>query len=332
MPLIKESTYKYKGLLFNEHLETIFPALMRNVRYPGSKRLRMRIMDGDFLDMDWYAGGNKKLVIISHGLEGSSQRSYVLGMARAFFRNSWDVMAWNFRACSPEMNRKPWYYHSGSTNDLHQIISIAKSKGDYDSIVLVGFSLGGNLTLKYLGEKIYSLPNELIGAVTFSVPIDLAGSSDKISDAANRLYSNRFLRMLKRKVQLKTAQAGKQESDNKLRAIKTLRDFDEKYTAPIHGFRNAAHYYHACNSLQFLKNIRVPTLIVNAKNDPFLSLSCLPTELCEKLSYVYLETPERGGHMGFSGQKQEGLSWMEQRALAFVEQTILRSGQSVARR
>ncbi|MCC5931199.1 MAG: alpha/beta fold hydrolase [Cyclobacteriaceae bacterium] len=322
MPLIEKSSYRYKGLLFNEHLETIVPALIRKVNYPGAKRSRMRIMDGDFLDIDFYEADNDRAVIISHGLEGSSQRSYVLAMARVFYRHGWDVAAWNFRGCSEEMNRKPWFYHSGATNDLHQVISIARKRNAYRQILLVGFSLGGNLTLKYLGENIYKVPDEIIGAVTFSVPLDLAGSSMKISQAANRLYSNRFLRMLKKKTLQKNGKEIDKYLEDQLRAIKTLREFDEHFTAPLHGFKNAAHYYYVCSSLRYLSEIKLPVLIVNAHNDPFLSQECLPFELCRSLENVYLEVPERGGHMGFAGQKKNGYGWMEQRALTFARQIL----------
>ncbi|MDX1628013.1 MAG: alpha/beta fold hydrolase [Fulvivirga sp.] len=306
--------YKRPKILFSGHLETIYPALFRKVKDITYKRERIHTPDGDFLDLDWVKNGSKSLVIISHGLEGSSDRAYMKGMARIMANHQYDVLAWNYRGCSEEMNKQLRFYHSGATDDLDLVVAHAKDKG-YDEINLVGFSLGGNLTLKYLGEK--KRP-EIHRAITFSVPLDLHSSCDQISKPGNVLYSNRFLRNLKKKVRQKAQQMPELKT-NDLHKIKTLIDFDDQYTAPIHGFKNAVHYYESCSAIGFLENIKIPTLIVNAANDPFLSDECYPRELLKDHRYVKLEVPRHGGHVGFASFSGDNTFWSEKRALHFID-------------
>src|SRR5690606_3644578 len=197
MPLHSDSSYRRPNWLFSGHLETIYPSLFRRVEIKKPVRERIETPDGDFLDLDWFRSGSKRLVIVSHGLEGNSTRPYMLGMAREFGRNGFDVLTWNFRGCSEEMNRKVIFYHSGATYDLDTVVQ--KAQINYEEIYLLGFSLGGNLTLKYLGEKKSSNP-KLRKGVAISVPLDLAGSCEKISKGENIIYSRRFLATLKQKV------------------------------------------------------------------------------------------------------------------------------------
>lgn len=305
--------YRPPYFLFNKHLETIFPAVFRKVELPPVRRERIQTPDNDFLDLDWLARGSDKLVIISHGLEGSSSRPYIKGMAKAFFENNYDALAWNYRGCGDEMNKQLRFYHSGATDDLDVVVKHAAPK--YKSIYLVGFSLGGNITLKYLGEKGDRVKPNVKGAVTFSVPLNLQSSCEKISMPGNFIYANRFLRSLKKKVIAK-AKAMKGIDVSGIEKIGTLKVFDDKYTGPLHGFKDAIHYYESCSSLYFLEGIRVPTLIVNAKNDPFLSDDCYPQEI--KNPYTEFQFPEYGGHVGFAMFNQNGLYWSELRALQFI--------------
>lgn len=304
--------YKAPLLLFNRHLETIFPSLMRKVKLQSAVKERISTPDDDFLDIDWYRQSSHRCLIVSHGLEGNSQRSYVKGMARAFFEKGMDVAAWNFRGCSGEVNRQLRFYHSGATDDLGTIVDhIANS---YHEIFLVGFSLGGNLTLKYLGES----PNPAVKKATvFSVPMDLYSSCREISKPGNWIYSRRFLKALKRKVNEKAALRSDLVTSG-MDEIKTLLQFDDTFTGPIHGFQDAIDYYTKCSSIHFVNNIRIPTLIVNAKNDPFLSPECFPTETFKDHPNVRFEFPENGGHVGFSSFGEKGLYWSEKRALAFI--------------
>lgn len=300
--------------LFNRHLETIYPALFRRVETPPVQRERLVTDDNDFLDLDWLKQGSDRLIIISHGLEGSSQRPYTLGMAKAFFDKGFDTLTWNYRGCSGEMNLQLRFYHSGASDDLHRVVNHAVANG-YRRIVLVGFSLGGNLTLKYAGEQGKDIPAAVKAVITFSVPLDLDGSCTQISRRENFLYALRFLRSLKKKVVDKSRlMAGIDVRD--IGKIRDLRTFDDRYTAPLHGFSSASSYYRSCSALFFLKTIAIPTLVVNARNDPFLSAGCFPADVPNP--NITFEYPERGGHVGFAQFSRNGLYWSEARALRFV--------------
>lgn len=308
------------------HAQTIVAALFRKVPPPAYQRERIDTPDGDFLDCDWLFAASpapsRKAAIISHGLESDSHRANVVAMARAFSLCGYDALAWNFRGCSGEPNRKARAYHSGATEDLRVVLDYARSKRRYEEIYLVGLSLGGNLTLKFLGEEGERLSPDVKKAVAFSAPCDLRGSSERLSRLSNRLYERRFLRSLKEKIALK-AKLFPQEislAPYEQKKIKTLRDFDDFYTAPLHGFASADDYYHQCSSKRFLSRIRIPTLIVNAKNDVFLSPSCYPFDEAKASDFVFLETPKSGGHLGFvTAEAWHGLYWSEMRALGFIE-------------
>lgn len=236
------------------------------------------------------------------------------GMARAFSKNGFDVLAWNFRGCSDEMNQQLRFYHSGATDDLDCVVMHARAKG-YQEIYLIGFSLGGNLTLKYLGErKTYA---EIKKAVVFSTPLDLYTSCVKISKPGNRIYSNRFLKSLKEKVIRKSSVIAGLDLKG-IESIDTLIRFDDQYTAPLHGFQNAMDYYTKCSSIHFLDAISIPSLIVNARNDPFLSELCYPIAQFRNHTFIKIENPRHGGHVGFAQFNKNGLYWSEERALSFL--------------
>ena len=301
--------------LINAHLETIYPSLIRRVTAPAYERERINTPDNDFLDLDWLKQNSTNVVILSHGLEGNSSRAYMRGMAKAFFDQGFDVLAWNYRGCSEEMNRQVRFYHSGATDDLDVVVRHAAKK--YPKVSLIGFSLGGNLTLKYLGEQGSKVLPFIQKAVTFSVPMDLLTSCKEISRPGNWIYSRRFLKSLKNKVLQKAKikpEIGLQDMDQ----IEDLLMFDNRYTAPLHGFRDALHYYEESSSVRFVRDIAVPTLIVNAMNDPFLTPECFPVKLLKNHPRVTLETPARGGHVGFSLFNKNGLYWSEKRALEFI--------------
>lgn len=306
--------YKRPPLLFHAHVETIFPSLFRTVNGIQYTRERIPTPDDDFLDLDWLPQQAKKLVIISHGLEGNSQRAYIKGMAKVFFANQYDVLAWNYRGCSEELNKQKRFYHSGATDDLDVVVQHALSKM-YEEIVLIGFSLGGNLTLKYLGEGKRDV--RITKAITFSVPLNLHTSCGKISQPANRIYSNRFLKSLKNKVRAK-ASVRNDIDITSIDTIRTLQEFDDQYTSVLHGYTNAIDYYTKCSAIKFVDTIEVPTLIVNALNDPFLSPECFPTQQLKSHPFVTLEIPTEGGHVGFTQFGKKGLFWSEERALHFA--------------
>jgi uncharacterized protein len=316
MPVLPNILYKKSSWLFNGHIETIVPALFRKpISLPFEKE-RINTPDGDFLDLFRLINQSNSLVIISHGLEGNSFRPYMLGMAKIFSEN-FDVLLWNYRGCGEDLNLRPIFYHSGATYDLNTVINHVEKQ--YENIYLVGFSLGGNLTLKYLGE--YPNPSAKVKkAVAISVPLHLESSSQKISTGTNLMYSKRFLKTLKRKIMAK-AQVFPNDFDlGKLPHLKTLMDFDEHFTAPLHGFKNANDYYTKNSSLYFLEKISTPTLIINALNDPFLSEMCFPYKIGEKSSQLYMEFPVFGGHVGF--QTNEGNYWTEKRTFEFITKDL----------
>jgi hypothetical protein len=318
MPLVQPSTFTSPFGLSNGHVQTLYAHFRRvnNVEYT---RERITTPDGDFLDLDWSANGHKRIVILSHGLEGHTTRPYMLGMARALNRHGWDVLAWNYRSCSGETNRKLRWYHSGETGDLRTVIGHVADRGKHTELALIGFSLGGNITLKYLGEKPEQVNPLISKAVAFSVPCDLKSSAHKLARPANWIYMKRFLRTLHQKVKAKMKLFPELISDDGFHKIKNFVEFDDRYTAPIHGFKDAYDYFDRCSSRQFLPNIRVPALLVNARNDPFLDKPSFPYPEAEASTCFFLETPEKGGHMGFTSRCDE--YWSESRALSFLECT-----------
>jgi predicted alpha/beta-fold hydrolase len=308
----------------NGHLQSIIPSVFRQVSVPY-KRSRLELDDGDFLDLDELPTESAvaPLVIISHGLEGSSNRPYVKGMARHFHDAGWQVIAWNFRSCSGEMNRLPRFYHSGAINDLKAVIDHALKRG-VDRIFLVGFSMGGNQTVLTLAEP--DLPDQVVGGATFSVPLDLEACAHALAKPAQRIYMRRFLRDLKDKIADKAERFPDRVSLDGYEEIRNFKQFDDRYTGPLHGYRDAEDYWHSCSSGAVLDRLRRPTLVVNALDDPFLAAACYRRP-SKASSNLLLETPMRGGHVGFMRWRLNRTLWSEYRALAFAR-SILKSGQA----
>lgn len=285
----------------------------------GYIRERIDTPDGDFLDLDWSETGAARLAVVSHGLEGDSQRSYVRGMVRACNRAGWDALAWNMRGCSEEPNRQMGAYHSGRTEDLEAVVQYAFEKHRYEQLALIGFSLGGNLTLKYLGERGTAVDDRICGAVAFSVPCDLQAGAEHLARWSNRLYMKRFLRALRARVRTKVALFPGQLDDDGLDDIRTFREFDGRYVAPLHGFSSAEDYWQRCSCKPLLRNITCPTLLINAADDPFLPAACYPEYEADRNNNFFLEIPRYGGHVGFVSFNAQHLYWSEQQATAFLE-------------
>ncbi len=311
----------YKPPLFfsNGHIQTIYPSIFRKIPRPSYIRERIDTPDNDFLDLDWSYTGKKRLAVISHGLEGNSERKYVMAMVKAVNSNGWDALAWNCRTCSGEPNRLLRMYHNGATDDLDTVIKHAEGMKKYENITLIGFSLGGNLNLLYLGEKGREISPLISSAVAISVPCDLEASSYELAKFKNRLYMKRFLSLLHKKVRAKMNIMPGLIDDKNYHLLKNFKDFDNRYTAPIHGFRDAEDYWHKCSSLRLLHKIKVPALIINAMNDPFLTGKCYPYEESLKNKNITLEIPDSGGHVGFIYFKGDGQYWSESRTLIFIE-------------
>ena len=316
MPFIESNDYHPALPFKNGHINTVFPALFRQTQPLNYQRERIRTPDDDFLDIDFMRSGNRKVAFLLHGLEGSSSSQYIKGSADIFFQNGWDVAMINHRSCSGEMNKQRRMYHSGVTDDPHTVIQHLKK--DYDEIVMVGFSLGGNMTLKYLGEWAEKTDDSIKCAVAVSVPIDLHACSLRIIAPSNFIYDKRFMRSLTKKVHLKNKQFPDTFKLEHLKKVKNLWDFDEYFTAPLHGFEGAKGYYADCSSLSLLKNIRIPTLLINALDDPMLGPTCFPVDIAKKSEHLHLMTPKYGGHCGFTSFGNRNY-WQEKMMLAFVE-------------
>ncbi len=300
-------------LITNGHVQTILGALVPQPAVTW-QRERLELADGDFLDLDWWRAGHPRLAVLSHGLEGSSQAGYIRGVATALHRAGWDVLAWNMRNCGGEPNRLARSYHSGVSDDLRTVVTHAAKS--YESLGLIGFSLGGNVTLKYLGE---ALPHPAVrGAACLSVPVDLRSSADALDQhLENRIYLRRFLATMVAGAKAKAVRFPKHFNLALLRKVRTLREFDEHVTAPLHGFAGAEDYWARCNARQFLPRINVPTLLINAWNDSFLTKLSMPFEEAEASRVFTFEAPASGGHVGF----REGLAgppWHERRMVEFL--------------
>ena len=322
MPIVEQSTYKAPLFCANPHVQTIAPTIFRRVRGVAYQRERIPTPDDDFLDLDWSRVGRRSVAIVFHGLEGNSTRSYMLGMVKALNRGGWDAVAVNFRCCSGEPNKALRMYHSGDTEDIHQVVSFVASAGTYEAIALIGFSLGGNVILKYLGEKTPFVDPRVKAAVAISVPCDLSGCASRLDEPGNRLYAKRFLRLLYDKIAAKARQYPDRVSVADYASIKTLKEFDNRYTAPLHGFLDAEDYYRKSSCKPFLGSISIPTLVINAADDPFLSRSCFPEAEAAASAHLFLEAPSCGGHCGFMSFRDNGVYWSERRAVSFLRDMI----------
>lgn len=299
MPLVA-SEYSPPLLFRNGHLSTIYSAVFRKVSPPAQSRKRLELADGDFLDLDWSrtAAGSKRVVVLLHGLEGNAQRPYMLGSVRVFTEAGYDVCAVNLRGCSGEPNRLYRSYHSGATEDLRAVLDHLDKAHSYSHVFLKGFSLGGNLVLKYLGEE-PGAADRIRAAVAVSVPCNLHDSLLQLNQARNTLYSRRFLTNLRAKLKAKQQLFPDRITEELIARVRTLKDFDDQYTSRAHGFVDALDYYRRCSSLPLLGNIRVPTLLLNAENDSFLGPDCYPDTESRTNPYLFLERPAYGGHVGF---------------------------------
>ena len=315
MPII-ESTFKPPFYFKNGFISTVYSGLVRRVSLK-QERERITLKDGDFLDLDWSFSNPKsnKLIILLHGLEGNGQRPYVTGAAKLFNSNGIDAVCVNFRGCSGEDNLKYRSYHSGATEDLEAVIEHAITNKKYSEIYLKGISLGANIILKYLGER-DEVPAQVKAAIAVSVPCYLSGSAIELHTFKNKLYHDRFLRHLVNRLKIKQQRFPELLKTKALNAIKTLTDFDNVYTSKAHGFEDALDYYVRSSSLQFLPNIKTPTLLINALNDSFLSPECYPVKEAKGNPNLYLEMPNYGGHAGFIGKKN--MYYNERRALEFI--------------
>lgn len=316
------SSFKPAWWLANAHLQTIYPTFCRKLpRLSSIKRERLLTPDHDFIDIDWCGSGKSPIVILLHGLSGSASSSYILGLQHALWQLGWRSVALNFRGCSGEYNHTARCYHSGDTDDLELMYQSLRRREPATPIAAAGFSLGGNILLKWLGER--QQKPTLFAAVAVSVPLLLNVCSTRLDKGLSRLYRQRLLFELKKYVQHKHAyllSLNKSQEAEKLARLGPLDDitsfwqYDARVVARLYGFRDAHDYYHRSSSRQFLRHIKVPTLIIQAQDDPFMTAEVLP-EPHEISAHVDLEIAASGGHVGFIAGAIPGKAeyWLERR-------------------
>ena len=284
------------------------------------QRERLELTDGDFLDLDWSKKGSKKLVIVLAGLEGKSRSMYARSSIKHFNDQGWDALGLNYRGCSGAPNRLLKGYHMGASEDVKTVVEYALQQYDYEEIVLIGFSLGGNLALKYLGEENSNLPQQIKSAVVISAPMDLQASEERMNRWYNWHYVKWFMLTLNWKANRKKRQYPKQLASYRgFFMWGNFIYFDTHFTAPANGFASVQDYWAQSSCRPYLAKINIPTLIIAAKNDTFLSDNCYPIEAAKNNPNLYLEIPETGGHCAFLRYFNETVWWMEERAFEFVK-------------
>lgn len=318
MPVLKNSTYKPSLLFRNKHFNTVYRTLFTNSRVNFTRK-RLELTDGDFIDLDISSVNSDRLVMAIHGLEGSSKSSYIVSLTNVLNQDGFDVIAINLRGCSGELNRLLSSYHSGKTEDLEAVIDHIDNHYNYKEIHIVGYSLGGNMALKYMGEK--SSLSKIKSTIGVSVPCDLKATALKMNSFSNRLYLNEFLKSLEKKT------IGKLEkfpdsflTKESIQSIKTFKDFDDLYTAPAHGFKNAEDYWEKSSCKQFIPFIKTPTLLITALDDPFFDTECFPFKEAEASEFFFMEPTTYGGHVGFgTSLYNKKDTWCEHRILSFLK-------------
>ena len=296
--MIVESQFNPAYGLSNRHLQTLLPNVVFRRPNVELQRERIELPDGDFIDADWTTGKHGPIVIVLHGLEGSIKSRYAARIMYDIHAMGWRGLLPHFRGCSGEPNRLSIGYHSGYTSDLEYLSNILKSREPDTLLAVVGFSLGGNVILKWLGESPYA--DRIVTAVAVSVPFDLADASRVIETGISQIYKWSLLGRMRHSTLRKFRQVTPPFKFPEIKRIRTFREFDDKLTAPLHGFMDADDYYNKCSSRHYLKNIRIPTLILHAKDDPFMSTASIPIE-SELSGSVRLELSNKGGHVGFVG-------------------------------
>lgn len=318
MPYLQKSSYTNPPFYqFNGHLQTIVPAF-RKVKGMTFRRERISTPDNDFLDLDWIENNSNRLVVLTHGFEGNSLRPYMLGMAKIFSQNKWDVLSWNCRSCSGEINLAFKMYNHGNIDDIERVINHAVSVKKYEEIVLVGFSMGGNITLKYASLKAHPSVKK---AIAFSAPLDMKSSTILLGEKHNWLYRLNFEKKLQPKLEKKIVQYPDKLSKQDI----SHKDWEKQlqtYFCKINGYESLDTFYEIGSALNFIPQLKIPALIVQAVNDPLLTPECIPYELAANHEYIYLEAPQYGGHCGFPLAKDNEFSWAEYRAMAFALQNF----------
>lgn len=323
MPLIEESSYRAPWFCSNAHLQTVIPSFFRKEEFLAYERECFSTPDDDFLYLDWARCGRptEDLLIISHGLCGHTYRHYVLSLAKSFLSLGVDCLAWNFRGTGHCPNRLLKITTSNSTNELDWVTRHAIQAGGYRRVYLAGYSMGANLCLLYLGREASSLPSAVAAGVAICGTIDIPVCNALLESPIGSFYSKYFLKKLERMLIAKKQQFPERIDIEKLHQIKTFSDFDNTFTAPLMGFRNAMDYWTTASACRWLDQLSVPALLIQPLNDPFLGGDCYPREVARKSDLLFLETPQSGGHCGFMTPKGQEW-WPAARAKQFIQAVV----------
>ncbi|MDB4948509.1 MAG: hypothetical protein JWM27_1158 [Gemmatimonadetes bacterium] len=309
------------------HAQTVAGRYLRRGARVRYRRERLDTPDGDFLDLDFASvdgsplAADAPLVVVVHGLEGSSSSAYVLETCRALAQAGMRATAMNFRTCGGELNRLPRFYHAGETGDLGFVLRTLAERQPDVALGAVGFSLGGNVLLKYLGEQGAEGGDAVVrAAAAVSVPFDLTAGGEKLeASVMGRVYVYALLRTLRSKFRAKAGMIGGVCDAPRVLAARTFREFDDAGTAPLHGFRDVEHYYTSSSSAAFLPGLRTPTLLVHSRDDPFLPEAAIPTAAVDANPCLTGVFPEHGGHVGFIGGSPWAPEfWAEREAARFL--------------
>jgi len=299
------------------HRQTIWPFALRRPPAPEYRRERVELSDGDFIDLDWHDVARQSaagpLVLLLHGLEGCSRSHYIMGLVHALAAAGYSAVVMQFRTCSGVPNRALRSYHAGETGDLSEVVKhIGRQR---EIFAAVGFSLGGNVLLKWLGESNTARP--VTTAIAISVPYRLDQAAERMQTGASRIYQKRLISLLHAKTRLRLEPRTSPIDLSRLNEWRTFRSFDHNVTAPLHGFDGVDDYYGRSSSLQYLANISLPTLLLHAEDDPFMTPAVIPQE--QHLSATTrLEVAEAGGHVGFVSGPWRPRYWLEQRLIGHL--------------
>lgn len=307
--------------LSNSHLQTLWPSFFRRLIPLSYNKERLELDDGDFVDLCWSGKNSGPIVVVFHGLEGNIDSPYANGIIHTLIKRGWCCLFMHFRGCSGEPNRLARSYHSGDTVDIEFLIQHLRRRHPDRNIFALGYSLGGNALLKYLGEK--KRPEQPEAAVAVSVPFQLDNAATKLERGLSRIYQWHLVSRLKNKVKQKFKNTTPPVSFDRLKQLTTFYQFDDEVTAPVHGFKDVHDYYAKSSSKQFLTSITTPTLILHAADDPFMSQAAIPAEN-ELSEYVTLELSRQGGHVGFiSGHYPwQPVYWLEQRIADYFSECM----------
>ena len=322
--MIIESQFKPAWWLSNAHLQTIYSSVHHPLPPIIDKTEKIDLPDGDFIDLAWSTkelAEDTPLVVILHGLGGGLQSSYVPRFMNAFNKKGWRAVLMHFRGAGTEHNRLPRAYHSGDTADLDFLMNLLSQREPNTKKAIVGVSLGGNVLLKWLGETQMS---SIDAAVAVSVPFVLKQVANRVNEGFSRFYQKHLLGELKTFFAKKISYyKNPPEAFKKAADCTCFWTFDHEVTAPLYGFNSVHAYYRECSSRQFLRHIQIPTLIIHAEDDPFMTKDVVPTE--EELSEsITLEISKKGGHVGFVSSSMFGapVYWLDQRIPEYIAERL----------